>query len=438
MRLRVLDIQDVAERGLCCGCGACAAISPDEIRMVDDLDHGRRPLIEGARTDPRTRDAIKACPGLGLGHDSATLADTDLIGDLIPGWGPIYEVWEGYAADDAVRWGGSSGGAASALALHCIENEDMHGALHIAAREDVPYLNETVLSTTRDELLSRTGSRYAPASPCDGLGLIEDAPSPCVFIGKPCDAAAALMAAKIKPALAAKLGATIAFFCAGTPSTAGTLEMLRAMGVPDPERLVSLRYRGNGWPGLATAVYRDANGIEKTSELTYAQSWGDVLTRHKQWRCKVCADHTGELADIAVGDPWYREPKAGEAGRSLILARTPKGREIIRRAVESGVLVAERVDPQLLPQSQPKLLHTRGSVWGRIVGSRLVGIPAPRYRNMPMFRYWRSRLSLHTKVQSIFGTIRRALRGNLRARRPVVEYSPPAVHQAPTSRSEVA
>lgn len=436
MRLRVLDIKGVAERGLCTGCGACASLSPDEIRMVDDVENGRRPLVADGASDPRTREAIRACPGVGLGHDDETLRDPDLISELSAGWGPVYEVWEGYAADDDVRWGGSSGGAASALALHCIEHEGMHGALHIAAREDVPYLNETVLSTSREEFIARTGSRYAPASPCDSLAMIENAPSPCVFIGKPCDAAAARMAAELRPNLKANLGATIAFFCAGTPSTRGTLEMLRAMGVEDPTRLVSLRYRGNGWPGLATAVSRDEHGVERTAQLTYAESWGDILTRHKQWRCKVCADHTGELADIAVGDPWYREVKPGEAGQSLIVARTPRGRELIRRAVESGALVAERIDAARLPESQPNLLHTRGSVWGRVLGSRLAGIPAPRYRNMPTFRYWRSRLSLHSKVQSVAGTVRRALRGKLRQPRPVVEYTPPV--RAGESRSEVA
>lgn len=436
MRLRVLDIKGVAERGLCCGCGACASLSPDEIRMVDDVENGRRPLIKGDATDPRTREAIKACPGVELGHDSETLRDPALISELTPGWGPVYEVWEGYASDDAVRWGGSSGGAASALALHCLEHEGMHGALHIAAREDVPYLNETVMSTTREQLLARTGSRYAPASPCDSLDRIADAPGPCVFIGKPCDAAAARMAASMRPDLDRNLGVTIAFFCAGTPSTRGTLEMLRAMGVEDPERLISLRYRGNGWPGKATAVYRDAHGVEKTSELTYAESWGDILTRHKQWRCKVCADHTGEFADIAVGDPWYREVKDGEAGQSLIVARTPHGSEIIRNAVESGALVAKVIDPQRLPDSQPNLLHTRGSVWGRVLGSKLAGIPAPRYRNIPTFRYWWSRLSWRSKLQSVAGTVRRAFRGNLRARKPVVEYLPAQSEQP--ARSEVA
>ena len=100
-----------------------------------------------------------------------------------------------------------------------------------------------------------------------------------------------------------RLEIVIAFFCAGTPTTAGTVEMLRRMGVEDPASLVSLRYRGDGWPGRAVAVSRGPDGAAARSELSYEQSWGEVLADHKQRRCKLCPDHTGEFADIAVGDP---------------------------------------------------------------------------------------------------------------------------------------
>ena len=49
-------------------------------------------------------------------------------------------------------------------------------------------------------------------------------------------------------------------------------------------------------------------------------------------------DHTGEFADISVGDPWYREIREGEAGSSLIIARTEAGRDYITNAIESGAI----------------------------------------------------------------------------------------------------
>lgn len=418
--LRVLNIADVAATQLCCGCGACAYVSPDDVTMVDVPDQGRRPMVMAGR-ETQTAAAMRVCPGVGLSHTF----DKNMLGirkDLTAAWGPVLDVWEGYAVDGEIRFAGSSGGAATALSLYCIEKRGMHGILHIAARPDVPYLNRTVLSRDRAEMLAATGSRYAPASPCDGLQRIEDAPGPCVFIGKPCDVAGTNMAAELRPGLKANIGLTIAIFCAGTPSTRGTLEMLRRMGIEDPSTLVSLRYRGNGWPGKATAVVRQADGYEETRQLTYEQSWGGVLAKHVQWRCRLCPDHSGEFADIAVGDPWHKPPVGDEPGRSLIVARTQRGRQIVENAILAGYLAAKMVEPRSIDLAQPNLLRVRANVWGRIMACRLLGVPAPRYTRMPLFVHWLGELSVLQKIRSIAGTVRRITRRGLGRRGTAPKY----------------
>lgn len=174
MRRTILTIQDEAERQLRCGCSACAYISPNEIEMIDVLDPGRRPRVKsGNPKDVGSKESMRLCPGIGLEHTFNEDAP-GLIREMVFAWGSILEAWEGYAADPELRSAGSSGGVASELGLCGIERGGMHGVLHIASRPDVPYLNHTVLSNTRTKLLLRTGSRYAPASPCDGLRMIED------------------------------------------------------------------------------------------------------------------------------------------------------------------------------------------------------------------------------------------------------------------------
>ncbi|MEQ8850308.1 MAG: Coenzyme F420 hydrogenase/dehydrogenase, beta subunit C-terminal domain [Phycisphaerales bacterium] len=393
MRLDVLPIERVVESGLCSGCGACAAAAPGVVRMVDHADRGRRPSIDHSATRDELAPADRVCPGSGLSHETPQ-------GE----WGPVLEVWQGYAADPAVRHAGSSGGLASALSIFCLERARMHGVLHTASRSDAPHLNETVMSTTREQVLRRTGSRYAPASPCEGLGEVERAPGPCVFIGKPCDVAAARALASERPALRNRLGLAVSIFCAGTPTTAGTRAMLRAMGVDDPDQLGSLRYRGEGWPGDARATHA-ADGSDRV--MTYERAWGEILTRHKQWRCKVCADHTGEFADIAVGDAWHLR-RAGDAGQSIVVVRTQRGRRVLHAAIAAGDLVMERVGLEELRASQPSLETTRGAVWGRVLALRMRRAPAPRFRGMRMARLWWTRLSLKDKARSIVGTWRRA------------------------------
>ena len=418
---RVRSIDDVVRRQMCLGCGACAYVSPDEIRMADVPELGRRPVLAPSfGADPRSREALRVCPGAELAHPPEVTRGRAYLHELMAGWGPVIALWEGFATDPEIRFRGSSGGAATALALYCLERGGMHGVLHTAPRKDAPYLLETVLSHDRAGLLAGVGSRYAPASPCDGLQRIEEAAGPCVFVGKPCDAAGAARAASLRPALAKRLGVRIALFCAGTPSTNGTLEMLRKMGINDLAAVRSVRYRGHGWPGRATVRFERDGAVQEAS-LSYGESWGDILQRHRPWRCYVCADHTGEFADIAVGDPWYREIPAADAGQSLVLARTERGRRIIEGAIAAGYLELKPAEAWVLPASQPNLLSTRGAIFARIWVSWLLGAAAPRYRGLPQLRFWLSQLSLKEKAQSIYGTVKRVFTRHLYRR---IDYTP--------------
>lgn len=411
---RINNFSDVSEFQLCCGCGVCSYLYPERYEIHDIQKFGKRPIPKGKRTSPDL-GLETSCPGLSIGRSRHVLQQPGLIDELKAGWGPIFSMWEVSAADSEIRFKGSSGGAISALALYCIERGGMSGALQVTADSENPYLNKNVLSCTREEILTAAGSRYSPASPCEDLGLIEKATTPCVFIGKPCDVLGANNAAKLRHGLNEKLGLTIACFCAGTPSTDGTLQMLKRMGVNDPAAVKSLRYRGLGWPGKANVEYVDGPATRK-ADLTYAEAWGDLLQKHRQWRCYICPDHTGEFADIAVGDPWYREIRLGEEGTSLVLARTQKGKDTILKAIASGYIVAEKVKSNILPASQPNLIKTRGALWGRLAALKLMNAPSPHYSNIALFTIWLSELSLKEKMQSILGTIKRVFVKGLKKR----------------------
>jgi coenzyme F420 hydrogenase subunit beta len=410
---RLADVFDVAERNLCTGCGACAYLAPREVAIVDDVDDGRRPVKIGE--GPGARAALAACPGAQLAHDPTSFSP-DVLPELLPLWGPVVQMWEGHASDPTLRAGASSGGAATALASDRL-TQGAHGVLHVRAVAGEPWRNEPVLSRDAAGVVTGRGSRYAPASPAEGLAIVEAAPGPCVVIGKPCDIAAVRDAARLRPELAQRIDLTIAVFCAGTPSTAGTLEMLAAMGVRDLEDLRSLDYRGDGWPGDARAEF-STDGEPRVGTLSYEASWGAILQRHRPWRCKICPDHTGEFADVAVGDPWWR-PTGDDPGRSLVVARTERGRAAVAAAVASGALVLEPAPSDRLPRSQPNLVQTRGAVWGRVQAMRLLGLPTPRYRDVPTFSAWWHHLDRAAKVRSLAGTVRRIRRDRLDRRRPV-------------------
>jgi coenzyme F420 hydrogenase subunit beta len=399
------------------GCGACAAARPDIVQMTDTVAHGRRPVISKAAPKRAERELAKVCPGRAI--DARPPAAGDRPDYTHAAWGPVLEVWEGHATDSELRFNGSSGGVVSALASFCIEQKEFAGAVQVRARPDQPLLNETVISRSRSDVLAASASRYAPASPCERLADLKNSDQPHVFIGKPCDVAGSMLLAAEQPALATSLALTISIFCAGTPSIAGSRALLRHLGVSAEDEVLELRYRGRGWPGNMAVRFREAGtGEVREASTTYAEGWGEILQKHKQWRCQLCADHLGEHADLSIGDPWYRPLADDEPGQSLILVRTERGRRIVREAMQKGVLKLERRSVRTLAASQPNLEKTRGAVFGRCLATRAARGGAPRYRGAGLHRVWWRALSPTEKLQSVAGTLKRLVRkGLLRSER---------------------
>jgi coenzyme F420 hydrogenase subunit beta len=416
MMSRPKSIEAVVKNHLCTGCGACAGLAPALFSMTDEPQAGLRPhRIPGARDAAREAVALAACPGVGSGPRPELQAARPDGAPCATEWGTVLEIWEGHAADPEMRWRGSSGGAATALATFAIESGYADGAVHVRQSGQDALRNETVISRNRGDLMAAAGSRYAPASPCDRLGDLAAASRPLVFIGKPCDVQAAAAAAKAEPAITRNLALTISIFCAGVPSTAGTRALVAALGVPTHARVTALRYRGDGWPGRMAATYVTPDGrVHSSGTLSYEEGWGGILQKHRQWRCHVCADHTGEFADLSVGDPWDK-PRGGgnQEGSSMIVVRSQRGRDLLHRAIEAGAIVAERRDFGALAAAQPNLVRTRRIMFGRLAGLRILGLAAPRYEGWSLGRLWFFRTHLRDKAGSVLGTMRRAIRRKL-------------------------
>ena len=415
MLQRIKNLQDVVDWGLCTGCGACKyATQSGTVQLVNIESVGIRPRFDEAAARA-SAELLDICPGYTVDSSRATRSSVDSK-PADREIGATLEIWEGHATDPNIRFKGSSGGLLTALSLYCLEHENMGFVLHSGMDHEKPWLNTTVTSRTRSELLQRTASRYAPASPCEGLGAIEAAGKPAVFIGKPCDAAAAMSLRRVRPQLDRNLGLVLTFFCAGTPSTRGTLDLIKGFGASLDE-VKAVRYRGEGWPGRFKVT-----GTTEHS-MSYAESWGK-LTGYRPFRCHLCPDGLGRVADIACGDAWEKYDGEGgeDPGKSIVLVRTYRGLDVLHKAQAAGYVALQPISAENVYKAQVNLLARRREIFGRFLGMKALGIPTPRFRGYWLFQSWLT-IPSSQKLKTVLGTIRRVVtRGLWRKRSPFSSF----------------
>ncbi len=396
----------VVQGNLCAGCGACVGMFPDKFTIEMSPPGFLRPKQISPLTDVEDEFLASFCPALGQTVERRGRTDHTL-------WGPYFEMHTGWSTDSDLRFCGASGGALSALLLHLMESGEVEAVVQIAAASDSPIANQTVISTDRAGILAAAGSRYAPSAPLAGLADLVASKRRYAFVGKPCDIVALRTLAEDRPEVAAAFPVMVSFFCAGVPSESGARAILAALGT-DQEATKRFRYRGQGWPGRATALLKE--GGERS--MSYHDSWGKILSKHVQHRCKICADGTGKAADIVFADAWESDaagyPVFDEAeGVSLIVSRTHLGARILESARKAGRIETAPFDAAHLAAIQPGQRERRRALLARLLALRFTGRPVPRYTGLHLWRAARQN-PMRRNLKNFLGMMRRSLQARLK------------------------
>ena len=391
----------------CTGCGLCAAVSAG-ISMAEVPPGWARPRQTGPVSAAEDDAIAAACPGLVVDerdnpHDPAE-----------PLWGPQLFTGVGHANDAELRHHASSGGLISALLGHALASGQIDFVVQVRADPDRPTGNITSVSRSAADIFGAAGSRYAASSPLAGLegwlAHAEQAGERFAFVGKPCDVAAVRARAKADPRIGARVPLMIAFFCAGIPSARAVGRILDRLEVK-PEDVTAFRFRGDGWPGRCTATLKDGS----SRSMGYDDSWGQILSKEIQFRCKICPDAVGAAADVACADAWYGDARGypsfeEQDGRSLVMARTVKGLALLEAAQAAGRVVAEPVAVSEIAAMQPSQARRKRQIAARLWAMRVVGRPVPRYAGLAVAEA--SRLEpLHLRLKAFAGLVRRFIRG---------------------------
>jgi coenzyme F420 hydrogenase subunit beta len=407
----IRDLETVVTQGLCTGCGICESmLGRDKIEMRLTSFGQLRPHIKQPLDTAGLDAVLKVCPGVGITGPQAPAPGEPSI--LDPVWGPVVSIQKSWAGRNDIRHWSAAGGTLTALGCYLLESGKVEAVLHVKASAALPAFTEAQVSRTPQEVIAGAQSRYGPGAALTPVMELLDAGTRFAVIAKPCDIAAIRNLAKIDPRVEKQIPYCLTIFCGGVP-TIHTAHKIAAYRGVAPEQLSVFRWRGNGWPGPTHIETTDGRSID----LTYDEVWYDSSvpwTYDIQFRCKICPDAIGELADIAAPDGWVMEggqPIHREApGANIAIARTAAGQKLLEAAATAGVLVLDKFTlPEMYPMHGDHLDRKLGSP-ARNLGMALAGIPRLQVRG---YRAWAAikRHGLVANLRAVLGAFRRARAG---------------------------
>ncbi len=410
--MKVSNLNDIVENGLCAGCGICESLAGhDAVEMQITPDQRLRPRTKNPLTDTVFQEILKVCPGVTIKGPNEDQAGS--TGNTNDTFGPIASLYRGWATDDKVRFHAASGGALTALATHLLQSGKVEAVLHVEASGEEPVMTKELVSTSAHQIYNGAQSRYGPGAPLTQVHRLLDEGIIFAVVGKPCDIAAIKNLAELDQRVETQIPYTLTFFCGGLPSLQMPSDMAMHFGVKATE-LSRFRFRGEGWPGLTHMETKDGRSFDLTYQECYLTE-NTPWTYDSQFRCKICPDAIGELADVVCADDGAvlenKKPNDRTVpGLSILISRTPKGEALLRNAESTGAIVLEPFN-----EAELMAMHAahmpRKIYWpARTLGLALAGKPTITVRKFRRTKAIFSSGPIHF-IKNVIGTFLRAQKG---------------------------
>ena len=400
MQKAVSEITEITRNGLCTGCGTCVGLCPqDAIKMVIDKSKGIYvPQLDKERCN-ECGVCVDICPGHSVDFKQLNL---DIFGkepeDIL--LGNYLHCYIGHATDYDVRYNAASGGLVSALLIFALEEGLIDGALVTKMNTEHPLETQTFIARSRDEIISAAKSKYRPVPANTALKEILSAEEGKRFavVGLPCHIHGIRKAEAIDEKLRAKIALHPGLFCEHTPSLWGTEYIFYQARVKRKE-ISELHYRGEGWPGKMKIGLKTGENVFIKVPDHWTGGFGQFFYPK---RCLLCCDHSSELADIMLGDPWGVEVD-DDIGTSLIIPRSEIGESFLQKAAIKNVKL------EVINRDKIQLgvgLRRRAEASIRLY--KLLGKPAPLYNRetlKPRFKTYMRVISCY--LQEYLGSKRK-------------------------------
>ncbi len=373
--------KEVIDAGLCTACGTCVGVCASKAIAIDYEVDEPEPKLVG--------DCIYCeicyfiCPGKNIPLrelDKKFLGkERDFEKDKLG----IYKYCgRGYAENEEIKSGATSGGMISSLLICALEEGIIDAALLAGWRKDKPWRCKPYIATNREEVLLglRTGMMIVPINELLSEVIVEKKYNKIAVVGLPCHihGIRKLQQCRKPKKIADSIKLTLGLFCSATYYWEGTKHLLQEFGkIKNIDSIKAMDYRGGEKPGGLYILTKD--GKIRFVASKHDCTWHMLgSASYKRDRCLMCVDFTAELADISCGDI-FQDVDHKEKHWVATLIRTKAGEELIKLAIDKKYINFAEHDPDLIPASGMGWEAKKHAGVYRLVQRKRYGWPTPDY-----------------------------------------------------------
>jgi len=308
---------EVIYRGICSGCGLCAAVCP-----VDVIGFDEHPKLIGKCTN--CGYCVMQCPRSFLRRGEIEEIRFGKKGDVL---GVYDEIIAARAKSKEILAKAQDGGVATAVLEHLLKSKKIDGAVISGVSPFQLWRPEPRIARSAEEVYSAMGSRYS-TSP--NLITLKEAKKSnlkkLAVVGTAChiDGIGKLSEFEIEEVdMRSRIALSIGIFCKSTFH----YNLITGL-ISKKADLVSVKkFNIKGKDFI----------VQGKEELRIPLK---EIEEYKRDGCRVCTDFTGRLSDLSIGSAGAPE------GYSTIIIRTEKGKKLIEEMKKQNLLETKKLNSE--------------------------------------------------------------------------------------------
>jgi len=323
-------LKRVVDNDLCTRCGGCVGLSQGKVKFRDELGECL-PDLPGDLDEKLAERMWNSCSGEEVDFNGLNRFCFGDDAGRDPFMGHYEGIFIGNCTDPEVRKRSASGGILTSALIHLLGTGRIQGAVVTGMHAKQPWRPATIIATTEEEILQAAQSKYVITTPNTILPEVEKFDGRLAYVGLPCQVHSIRKLQMARDPSVAKIDYVLGPFCGNNLHYTSILSFLRSHGVRDYREVTKLAFREGEWPGKMRIELKSGRWFEIPKfHANY------LIPFHIMTRCTICTDFTNEFTDLSGGDAWAPVYEERGKGFSLVITRSPKGRELAEEMKAGG------------------------------------------------------------------------------------------------------